>query len=306
MLFALVLLGTVVCIALIVLQVYLSKMGEHRIEAVVRRARKDIDKRKLTRAEQRLYNSMAINGWNYDAYQAARAANRTENIEQLAPFMVRMGRLLRVLPKNTFPWTVSAFLLLGEIYQKQGKTSKAIRLYEDLSNFFEGYGEDVPYAFRCWYFAQIHAEQANFEFKQKNYRGAVRFMAASHLERFGHLKATGNEIEAEAMREYRPSEAMQHSMEALERADDTETVARVIEEHIAGTQGRVNVPSLLRDIDSLLTGNVSRSAEEAELHATRDIIHRALSKAAERDHATQRKTEAAAEPDRPKTIILGE
>ncbi len=304
LLFALV--GAVVCLGLIVLWSYVSRMGEARVIAAVERAYRDVEKGKLGRAERRLYDAMKWSGWNYEGYLAARAANTTQNIEQVAPSVVRIARIIKALPKNTFTWMPPGFLLLGEIYERQGKSTKAVKLYDDLTTFFDGYGDDVAYSDRCRFFEQIYGRQARYELAAKNGVGAMRLLAGSYFMRVGWLKATGQESLLVEIVPYVPDDAMNRALDLIGKPEARATICEIIDRQVRAIQGRINAAGLMREIDLFFAGAAARNADEAELLATRDIIHRALSRAAEMDRRRKPDGEPDEQEDRPKTIILGE
>ncbi len=304
LLFALV--GAIVCLGLIVLWSYVSRMGEVRVDAAVERAHRDMEKGKLGRAERRLYDAMKWSGWNYEGYLAARAANSTQNIEQVAPAVVRVARIIKALPKNTFAWMPPAFLLLAEIYERQGKSTKAAKLHDDLTTFFDGYGDDVAYSDRCRYFEQIYARQARYELHAKNGVGAMRLLAAAYFMRVGWLKATAQESLLVEIIPYVPDDAMNRALDLIGKPEARATICEIIDRQVRAIQGRINAGGLMREIDLFFAGAAARNADEAELLATRDIIHRALSRAAEMDRRRKPDGEPEEPEDRPKTIILGE
>ncbi len=270
--------GAIIAIVLIFFQVQFSRMGRHRVEYAIQQAEKQLEKGRLRASEKTLYDTLRINGWNYQSYLLGKKSNKALTIEEVVPGVTRIARTLKVLPKDNLEWVLTAFFLLGEIYLKQGKTRKAVRLYEDTLNFIDGYGQEIPFVTRNRYLSKIHYQQALIEQNTKNFMSSLRLALLAYVEEISHYKATGDD---EAFNDHFPydgDEMLDTNLKVLGRQEDRNAIIEIVNRAVRNSPGRINTQILLRDLDSFFSG--TRRREDAELVATRDIIHRALPKAA--------------------------
>ncbi|MBZ0273593.1 hypothetical protein K8I61_16265 [bacterium] len=295
--------GAFVCGILVYLLIQFARMGEDKMETAVRNAERLVEKGRLKAAEHMLFEAMRRNGWNYRAYLQSKKVNKAVSIEQVTPSIVKIARLCRVLPKDTIEWIVPAFFVLGDIFMKQGKTRKATRLYEDMHNFLEGYGEDIAYVRRNKFTARLHDEQARLDLHTGSPLHALRLHLISYSEHLAALKGAGDDELFREQFPYRGDNFLDMCLTAMNREAEREAVVDLVNRSVKNSVGRINPLILVREMDIYFSGH--RSREDADFEAARDIIHLALNKLRGEDKDETKGPEEPQDESRKNVIILG-
>ena len=269
----------ILVLILAILQVSFAKMGPKAVRSAITASRKKIDAGHVEEAERLLYDVMRVNGWNYEYYLVQQKTNKAFNIEAAEPTITKLAKLFRVLPKNTFVYMPPAFFRLGEIYRLQGKRRKAIKLFEDVHNYIDGYGESIPYPQKCSFYAHIYGEQARAEFESKSYVNALKLHLRSYLEMIAGYKGGGDDAFQQNY-PYPGDELLDDLLTALGRGNQKERFLTLTNRIVSHAVGRINTKLVEREVDNFLAGGDS---VDRELIATRDIIHTALTKAQQDD-----------------------
>lgn len=269
-------LGVVVCVVLIYAQFHFNRMGEPQVQSAVEQAEHLVEKGKLYRAEKALYETLRLNGWDYRSYLEGKKTNKAINIEQVVPRIVLIARTLNIVPVRNFAWMPQAFYLLGKIYLSQGKSKKALRLFEDTINLVDGYGEDIPYAIRCRYMSDIHRELSLLEYNSKNFLASLKLQTASYLEQLAALKGAGDEEAFSRQFPYKGDELLEKNLEGLGYSKDLSHIVDIVNKTVRNSPGRINTQILNRDLDRFFSD--AGKIENADFAAAKDIITVALSR----------------------------
>ena len=277
-----VLIGVIFFVAagLIVVLARFIPMREETMHKALRYARNKADKQKYDEAVKRLYRAGRQVGWDYQKYLEMKKVNKMASIKDTEGVLVKFARLVRVLPKNNFPWVAEAMFTLGGLYKVQGKTKKQVRLYTDLRNFITEYGADLNRVARANLLARISAEEAVIDLARENYRSALGMEAAFFLHNVEKAYVGGGESAVSELLPYAGTEVLHAALRGLGRYDDRHEVYRIVQNAIVDNGARIDLARVSRELDDFLKGR--KTGTDLEREMARLMIQKVLEKAGQK------------------------
>jgi len=269
-----------VVIALMYILVRFTRMREEKVAKAIRYAKKKIDKGKSDDAVNRLYRALRGVGWDYEKFLALKKINKMASIKDAEGLLVKLARLLRVLPRNNFNWVAEALLVLAQSYKGQNRTKKQMRLFIDLRNFITEYGNALTRVARAELLARISAEEALIDLARENYRSALGMESARFLHTVEKSYATGGEPAVQELLPYTGTEVMHAALRGMGRYDDRQEIYRIIQSAIVDGGARTDLARVERDLDDFLKGR--KTAGDMEREMARMMIQKVLEKAGQK------------------------
>jgi hypothetical protein len=206
--------------------------------------------------------------------------NKIAGIKNTESVLVKMARLVKMLPRNNFDWAAEALFMLGALYKAQDKTKKQVRLYSDLHNFITDYGNALNRVARADLLARISAEDALIDLARENYRSALGMEAARFLHTVEKGFAYGGELAAQELLPYTGTDVLHAALRGLGRYDDRNEIYRIVQNAIVDSGARIDLARMNRDIDDYLKGR--KSTSDMERDTARLMIQKVLEKAGQK------------------------
>jgi len=263
--------------ALIYPLIKFARMREDRLEKAFVKAQQLKEEEKFEEAEETMYLALKNVGWDYQNYLQMKKTNRLATIRQTQEPMIKAARVLRVLPKNNFDWVAEKLFFLGDIFQMQRKIDKQLRLYTDLRNFIDDYGNVVSRLDRLSMLARISTREARLEFEKKNYRSAIRLDASAFLYRVEYLFGGAQFDALKEIIPYRGSELIVASLRELSREDEAGELYKIVQHGIVDDGARIELRRVQRDLDDFFQGR--RTTTDIERETARLMLKKVLEKA---------------------------
>jgi len=253
------------------------RMREDRLENAFAKTQKLKEEEKFEEAEETLYLALKNVGWDYQAYLQMKKTNRLATIRQTQEPMIKVARVMRVLPKNNFDWVAEKLFFLGEVYQAQKKVEKQLRLFTDLRNFIDDYGNAISRLDRLSLLARISTREAKIEFEKKNYRSAIRLDASAFLHRVEYLFGGAQFDALKEIIPYQGSELVRESLRELSREEEADELYKIVQHGIVDDGARIELRRVQRDLDDFFQGR--RTTTDIERETARLMLKKVLEKA---------------------------
>ncbi len=266
------------------------RMREERLEKTFAKAQKLKEDEKFEEAENTMYLALKNVGWDYQNYLLMKKTNRLATIRQTQEPMIKVARMIRVLPKNNFDWVAEKLFFLGEIFQAQKKVEKQLRLFTDLRNFIDDYGNAVSRLDRLSMLARISSREAKIEFEKKNYRSAIRLDASAYLHRVEYLFGGAQFDALKEIIPYSGSELVLESLRELSREEEAEELFKIVQHGIVDDGARIELRRVQRDLDDFFQGR--RTTTDIERETARLMLKKVLEKAEKMENQEGKKDDS--------------